>query len=73
MVLRKCSRRSRHYPQLGDYFLLQVADRFLVGSHGIEPAMPPGSRLCYLSAVHQDLEQLARDRGVIKHGQTIAD
>lgn len=73
LILRKCSPRSRWYGQLGDYYLVRFADRFIVGSHSIRPVPQPGVQLCYLHSTHQFLEDLAREYGVIAEGQEIAD
>jgi len=73
LILRKCSPRSRWYRQLGDYYLVRVADRFIVGSHSIRPSPQPGVKLCFLQATHQFLDDLAREYGVIAEGQTIVD
>lgn len=54
LVLRKCSPKSRWHSSLGDYYLTEETDRFLV-------------------AAHQDLEDLAREYGVISEGEVIAE
>ena len=68
LILRKCSPRSRWYGDLGDYYLMRIAARFTVVTHG---EMPPGPAL-YLAASHLHLDYLARDYGVIGDGEVIA-